>query len=346
MAGEGGLDRDLDGFLVADLANEDDFRILAQEGAEDRIECQANLLVRLRLADTFKIIFDRVLGRHDVQLGLVDMLQQPYRVVVFPIRRPVTRTMPCGGNRLDDVVVIDVGESELAERQRGVALQDPHDDALAILAGKDIEAEIDVLVLVFDGDAAILGQAFLGNVAVGHDLETRDNTQIVAQQIVRIFLAHLKTPIDPERTRAISRKGSIWMSLVPDCSAVQDMVADLRDQFLIVQREARAARFRGRTGLRFLRLFGVGSIADLTRWSRRSASKLLRVMSWNSIFRFDAALNWPASDADFGSTMPTRRNRWSMVKGMARLSSIRRSGTDFSARWSRSAGVSATRRSA
>ena len=46
------------------------------------------------------------------------------------------------------------------------------------------------------------------------------------------------------------------MSLVPDCSAVQDMVADLRDQFLIVQRKARAARFRPRPCLRFLRFLG------------------------------------------------------------------------------------------
>ena len=97
MAGEGGLDRDLDGLLVANLADKDDFRVLAEKGAEDRVEGQADLLVRLRLADPLEIIFDRVLGRHDVQFRLVDVLQAAVEVVVFPDPvGPVTRTMPCG----------------------------------------------------------------------------------------------------------------------------------------------------------------------------------------------------------------------------------------------------------
>ncbi len=108
VAGEGGLDRNLDRFLVPDLAHEDHFRVLAQEGTQDRVEGKADLLVGLCLAYTLEIIFDRILGRHDVQFGIIDMLKTAIE------RSRLSRSCGAGdqhhslwrGDRIKDVVVI------------------------------------------------------------------------------------------------------------------------------------------------------------------------------------------------------------------------------------------------
>ena len=65
------LDRDVRGFEVADFADHDDVRILAQERLQRDRERQARLVVDVDLVDAGKLDFRRVLGGRDVDAGLV-----------------------------------------------------------------------------------------------------------------------------------------------------------------------------------------------------------------------------------------------------------------------------------
>ena len=59
MPGQGGMNRDMRGFGVADFADHDDVGILADEGAQRRRESQADRRLDLRLVDAGDFIFDR-----------------------------------------------------------------------------------------------------------------------------------------------------------------------------------------------------------------------------------------------------------------------------------------------
>ena len=68
VAGQRGLDGDLRGLQVADLADHDDVRVLAQEGAQGAGEGEPDGLVDRDLDDALDVVLDRVLGGE--QLGL------------------------------------------------------------------------------------------------------------------------------------------------------------------------------------------------------------------------------------------------------------------------------------
>ena len=73
MAGDGGPHGDLGGLAVPDLADGDDVRILPQDGAETVCEGHAGLFVDLGLVHAVDVIFYRILQRHQVDLGGVDL---------------------------------------------------------------------------------------------------------------------------------------------------------------------------------------------------------------------------------------------------------------------------------
>ena len=64
--GERGLDRDVRGLEVADLAHHDDVRVLAQERAQGGGERQAEVVARRDLVDAVQLELDRVLDGADV----------------------------------------------------------------------------------------------------------------------------------------------------------------------------------------------------------------------------------------------------------------------------------------
>ena len=66
VAGERGLDGDLGGLEVADLADHDDVGVLAQEGAQRGGEVEPDVLVDLHLVDADEVVLDRILGGGDV----------------------------------------------------------------------------------------------------------------------------------------------------------------------------------------------------------------------------------------------------------------------------------------
>jgi hypothetical protein len=75
VAGQRGFDAHADGFLVAHLADHDDVRVGAQEGAHHQREVDAGLAVDLHLAQALLRDFDRVLGGPDLGVRRVQELQ-------------------------------------------------------------------------------------------------------------------------------------------------------------------------------------------------------------------------------------------------------------------------------
>ena len=63
VAGQRGLDRDLRGLEVADLADHDHVRVLAQDGAQALAKVSSDPGVDLGLADAGQLVLDRVLDR-------------------------------------------------------------------------------------------------------------------------------------------------------------------------------------------------------------------------------------------------------------------------------------------
>ena len=69
------LDGDLGRLLVADFADEDDVRGLPQHGADDAGEVQADLVLHLDLVDAGQVVLDRILGRDDLPVRPVQLVQ-------------------------------------------------------------------------------------------------------------------------------------------------------------------------------------------------------------------------------------------------------------------------------
>jgi hypothetical protein len=76
VAGERSLHRDLRGFQVADLADHDHVRVLAQDRAQGLGEAHVDARVDLGLADADQVVLDRVFHRHDVGGGRVQARQR------------------------------------------------------------------------------------------------------------------------------------------------------------------------------------------------------------------------------------------------------------------------------
>ena len=76
VAGEARLHGDLGGLGIADLADHDDVRVLAEDGAEPVGEGEIDLRVDLDLAHPLQLVLDRVLDGDDVLLRRVDLVQR------------------------------------------------------------------------------------------------------------------------------------------------------------------------------------------------------------------------------------------------------------------------------
>ncbi len=76
VTGKCGFDRDFSSFEVANLTDENNIGILAQERSECSGEVQTDLLFHLDLVDTRKVELNRVFRSHDVRLDRVQWLKR------------------------------------------------------------------------------------------------------------------------------------------------------------------------------------------------------------------------------------------------------------------------------
>ena len=68
VAGQGRLNGDLGGFLIANFADHDFVRVMAQNGTQAAGECQAFFLVDGYLGDAAKLVFDWIFDGDDLVL--------------------------------------------------------------------------------------------------------------------------------------------------------------------------------------------------------------------------------------------------------------------------------------
>ena len=61
--------------MVADFADEDDVRGLPQHGPDDAGEVEADVVLHLDLVDAGQVVLDRVLGRDDLPIRPVQLVQ-------------------------------------------------------------------------------------------------------------------------------------------------------------------------------------------------------------------------------------------------------------------------------
>jgi len=138
VTGEGGLDRNLCGLAVSNLADHHHVRVRTQDRAQRRGERQPRAHVDLHLVDPLEPILDRVLDGDDVDLGPADLGERSKE------RRRLTGTgRPCDEQRagrpfhdLGERLPHRRRESELLERRRALRLvEQTHDERLALDEG-------------------------------------------------------------------------------------------------------------------------------------------------------------------------------------------------------------------
>ena len=76
VPGEGGFDGDFGRFKVSNLSHQDDVRVLPQEGSQRRGEIESDLIFHLYLVDSIQLELNRVLGRHDIDVGFVQLRER------------------------------------------------------------------------------------------------------------------------------------------------------------------------------------------------------------------------------------------------------------------------------
>src|SRR6266478_1850496 len=188
VARKRGLDSNFCRFKVANLSDQNNIRILPQEGTERGGKVQADLLLHLHLVDARQLKLDGVFRGHDVGVHGIQSGDRGIQSIGFARTRWT-------GNQHHAVGLQDVPlkffqrlrlEAELGHVQPEVFLvQQSHDDFFAVKGRHSRNAEVQFLLfavgLVLDHDTAVLRQALFRNVQLGHDLQAAGDGILQAQ---------------------------------------------------------------------------------------------------------------------------------------------------------------------
>ena len=180
VAGQRSLDRNLRGFDVAGLADENPVRILPEKCAEHAGECQPDPLVDRHLDDAVDLVFHRVLGCQELGINRVDLSQAGIK------GRGFSRAGRAGDDEnpvrflqdLEDVVVDVFRHPESLQIEiHARAVENAQHHALAEYGGKSGNTKIHLPAADRPLDPPILGQTALGDVEVRHHLHARDHRE-------------------------------------------------------------------------------------------------------------------------------------------------------------------------
>jgi hypothetical protein len=135
MARQRRLDRDLGGLDVADLPDQDDVGVLADDVSQPGREGEADLRAHRNLVHALQLVLDRVLDGDDLAIGRVDLVERA-------IERGRLAGAGGAGHEQDAVgardqrleAPADLGrEAELLQRQEHArAIEEPHHDRFAV----------------------------------------------------------------------------------------------------------------------------------------------------------------------------------------------------------------------
>ena len=181
VAGERRLHGDLGRFRVADLADHDLVRVVAQDGSQPAREGQPFLLVDRDLHDAIELIFHRVFDGDDLVLAGVQLGKRG-------VERGGLAAAGRAGHEHHAIGFVD-GASELAQdvpghAERfeaqvfqalgdGVLVENADHHVFAVHRRQHGDAEIDLALVDAQAEAAVLWHALLGDVEFGHDLQAR-----------------------------------------------------------------------------------------------------------------------------------------------------------------------------
>ena len=178
MAGLRCLDRDVGGFFIADFADHDDVRILAQKRAQRDGEGEASLLAHADLIDSGELDFSRIFDRTEVARFGVEHLQEAVQQERLAAARwtgnkhqSVRRT----DGRLERVA-LSGGEAERIERKGGrQCIQAPEHKLFPEQRGQRIHTIVLELARGgCDAQAPVLRHAPLGDVHACEHFHARD----------------------------------------------------------------------------------------------------------------------------------------------------------------------------
>ena len=174
VARDGGAQPDLRRLDIAHFPDQDHVRILAQSRAQHAAEGQLDLLVDLDLVDAVETVFNRILHGDDLAVGLVQFVQ----------RRVQGGRLAAAGGPGDEHhprVTMDRAAEALEQFRRhaeigelmhaSCAVEQAHDDRFAVLRRHGGNAYVYRMIPDLDVEAAVLGQATLGDIEPRHQLE-------------------------------------------------------------------------------------------------------------------------------------------------------------------------------
>ena len=176
VAGERGADGDFGGFEVAHFADHDDIRVAAQDAAEGGGEGQVDFRLHGDLDDAVELVFDRVLDGDDAALLDVERAEEC-------VERGALAAAGGAGDEHDAVrqreecadFFLVLGVEPEAGEVEALLAKEAKADIFAVNARDGGDADIDRLACDFEGDAAILRAAALGDVERGHDFQAGDD---------------------------------------------------------------------------------------------------------------------------------------------------------------------------
>ena len=182
MSGQRRLDRHVGRLEVADLADKDDVRVLADNAAQARSEREADLRPDLYLADPGHLVFNGIFDGDDVLVRRINPLQSGVE------RRRFAR--PRGAGYKDNAVgtldetankriVVGIHTEFFEAEQECPFLEDTHDNPFAKSHRDNRDADVDFFAAQADLDAPVLRQTVFRNVEVGHDLDPRDDGRLL-----------------------------------------------------------------------------------------------------------------------------------------------------------------------
>ena len=181
MAGFRRLHGDFGGFGVADFADENDVRVLAQNRAQAARKGQSGARIHLHLIDAFKLVFNRVFNRDDILRAVFQGVQRGVQRGGFAAAGRAGDENPA--LRLAQRGAVDVQmllrHPQLRQPAHGNGfVQNPNHHFFAEMRQERGDAQINLALKKIDADAPVLRLAMFGNIQPGDDLNARNQGQL------------------------------------------------------------------------------------------------------------------------------------------------------------------------
>ena len=168
------FDGDVGGVQVANFADHDDVRVLAQKGLQCCCKGQPGTVVDIDLVDARQIDFGRIFHRGNVDARLIQDVQASVERHCFATARGPRHQNHAVGtlNGQHQAVFFDLFVAQRFDAQFGTGgVQDPDHDLLAEQGGQRAHPEVDGLGAKLELHSAVLRNTLFSDVHARDDLD-------------------------------------------------------------------------------------------------------------------------------------------------------------------------------